>query len=115
MKTTKFAIFVGVVAMSVLALAQAAVEPISKGAQANSFIICKNQKNVRTIRVEKDQADNQCVAVYTKAGIDREVGRAQTVNSCFKIIENIKSNLEKADWKCKEHEKVSTTSGDSKE
>ncbi len=75
----------------------------------NSFIICKNQKNVRTIRVEKNTKDGICIAFYTKAGLDKEVGRAQSDVSCLKVIANIKGNLESAGWKCKGHDKVSMT------
>lgn len=107
---------VSMVIFSLWAQAQAAIESAPKDHSASQFFLCKNQKNVRTIRVEKStSADSQCIAFYTKAGVDREVGRAQSIMSCLKIIDNIKGNLEKANWKCKGHEKVSMTStqGDS--
>jgi hypothetical protein len=46
-------------------------------------------KTVRTIRVDKDDS-KECVAVYTKAGVDKEVGRGQNFNSCVKIVDNIR-------------------------
>lgn len=101
---------VGIVVVSVWACAQAAVDMSFLQNRASQLIMCKNQKNVRTIRVEQDKEDHQCIAVYTKAGIDREVGRAQSLTSCLRIIDNIKGNLEKANWKCKGHDKASMTS-----
>lgn len=94
-----------VISASGSALAQAAVE-IKTQEQSPNFVLCRNQKTVRTIRVEKED-QKECVAFYTKAGVDREVGRAQNLLSCQKIVENIRGNLEKAAWKCTERGNVS--------
>jgi hypothetical protein len=63
------------------------------------YVLCKNKKVVRTIRIEK--AGDECVTIYTKAGIDKNVGGGKFAGSCDKIVENIKGNLEKAGWTCK--------------
>lgn len=76
---------------------------------ATTYILCKSQKVVRTIRVEKDPVDRQCVALYTKEGVDSEVGRAQSMASCEKIVDNIKDNLEGANWKCRKFSGVHIT------
>jgi hypothetical protein len=107
-KITLLLIFSAVSVSAISAYAEAAVE--TSPADGNPYILCKNQKTVRTIRVDKDSADNKCVAVYTKSGVDREVGRAQNTQSCSEIVKNIKINLEKASWKCKEIGKVSIIS-----
>ncbi len=83
-------------------LAQAAVDP---SADKNDFVMCRNQKVIRTIRINQVQDDSTkkpiCVTTYTKSGVDKEVGRASNYNSCEKILGNIKANLETANWKCK--------------
>ncbi len=76
--------------------------------------MCKNAKTVRTLRVEQKSNDNNCVAFYTKSGVDREVVRAQSVSKCLQVVDNIKGNLEKADWKCKDVKSVSFSSSSEK-
>jgi hypothetical protein len=63
------------------------------------YVLCKNKKVVRTIRIEK--AGDECRTIYTKAGVDKNVGGGKFAGSCDKIVENIKGNLEKAGWTCK--------------
>ncbi len=75
-----------------------------------NFLICRNQKNLRIVRIEKEAAGPHCVAKYAKSGISKEVGRALNINSCIKIMENIKINLEKSSWKCKETTNTTITS-----
>ena len=90
-----------IVTFQFLVHAQAAVENKS----AENMVMCRNQKVVRTIRIEqiKSEADQsgQCVTTYTKAGVDKEVGRGSNYSSCERVMENIKNNLESANWKCK--------------
>ncbi len=110
MKSVRLAILISMIAAADVAFA--AVEA-NKSEEASSYFLCKNQKTVRTIRIEKDTDENKCVAFYTKAGIDREVGRAQNVSTCEKVVENIKGNLEAANWKCRELGAVRITSSSS--
>ena len=107
MKDAKLFISFLFVVATTSAAAQAAVES-SASVQPN-YIMCRNQKTVRTIRVEKDDS-KECVTLYTKAGVDREVGRGQNFNSCTKVAENIRTNLDKAGWKCKEVSNIGMTS-----
>ncbi len=78
-------------------LAQAAVE-----SQNGTYVMCRSHKDVRTIRVEFDKEDQECKTLYTKAGVDQEVGNGRNLNSCKGILSNIKNNLEGAAWACKD-------------
>lgn len=66
-----------------------------------TYLLCKNKKLVRTVRVEKI-ASGGCRTKYTKDGSDQNVGESQSVQICLKVLRNIRINLEKADWKCKD-------------
>ena len=65
------------------------------------FVYCKLGEVIRTIRTVDVPGDG-CKAVYTKAGIDRDVGKGKNWASCEKVIDNIRSNLEEAAWRCRE-------------
>ncbi len=70
-----------------------------------SIIVCKQKKFVRTIRIislADQEKENKCVTMYTKAGTDKIVGGGKNMWTCNNLAQNIKANLEKADWKCKE-------------
>ncbi len=62
--------------------------------------MCKNKKTVRTIRVV--QNENRCVTMYSKGGIDKVVGAGKFGSTCDTVLRNIKMNLERAAWTCKE-------------
>lgn len=74
----------------------------TKAALSSDLILCKNQKTVRTIRVEVDQAKSYCKTIYTKSGVDSIVGSGQYSKSCEQIADNVKKNLETANWDCRE-------------
>jgi hypothetical protein len=64
-------------------------------------MMCRLSKNVRTLRVEK--LDNgTCRTVYTKAGVDQNIGNAQNQDSCAEILYKVRDVLVSADWKCRE-------------
>lgn len=67
----------------------------------DSFVLCKNNKSVRTLRVEIGD-DSKCRAIYTKQGVDEMIGAAQYTNSCVEIISNVRKNLEEGKWICRE-------------
>lgn len=69
-----------------------------------SYWICKNQKQVRTIRVEI--RDGTCHTYYSKMGEEKSVGSGRNVESCENFLNNIKTNLEKSSWACRD---ISTT------
>lgn len=69
----------------------------------SSYVICRNQKLVRTIRV--DLKGLACKAIYTKEGKDDIVGKSGTPDLCYDVVHKIRANLEKhGSWKCKEVE-----------
>jgi hypothetical protein len=83
--------------------------PLAAQATSDSknFMMCRNAKTVRTVRVT--DKDGECVTIYTKSGVDKEVGGGKNYQSCLKIIENIRTNLEKAGWKCRDVGQASVT------
>lgn len=77
--------------------AEGAVEKVVK---PQSYIVCKNKETVRTIRVE---ATNEgCEAKYTKSGVDRVIGNGSHQAACEKFVDNVKDNLEAANWRCRD-------------
>lgn len=68
-------------------------------AQDPVFYMCRNKKTVRTIQVKKNGAE--CITTYTKMGVDRDMASGKNYDSCVKVLNNIKENIEKAGWKCK--------------
>ncbi len=66
-----------------------------------SYWICKNQKQVRTIRVHVDQA-GICSTYYSKQGEEKVVGSGRNHDSCQNFLNNIKTNLEKSSWTCRD-------------
>lgn len=65
-----------------------------------TYVLCKNQKIVRTLRIEKESG--KCQTVYTKNGQDQVIGSGLNPNSCQKFLTDVQGNLEKAGWKCRE-------------
>jgi hypothetical protein len=63
-------------------------------------IICKNEKSVRTLRVDK--TPEGCRAVYTKQGTDQVVGSSMRDNACDGIIDGIRKTLEGSVWRCRD-------------
>jgi|SRR6185312_8798468 len=74
---------------------------VNNNDQQGSYYLCKLNNVVRTMRVNAEK-DGACEATYTKEGVDKVVGKSATIARCFKVISNIKENLEKATWKCKD-------------
>jgi hypothetical protein len=89
-----------------------AVPTDSADAKDATYLICKNKAVVRTLRVST-QVKGGCVATYTKNGIDQVVGHSWTTERCAKVIANIRENLEKANWKCKDISEARVSSSES--
>lgn len=77
----------------------AMIGSIAFAAQDPVFVMCRNKKVVRTIQIKKE--NGQCVTLYTKMGVDREMASGKNYDSCVKVMKNIQENIEKAGWKCK--------------
>lgn len=69
--------------------------------QLEAMSLCRNGEIVRSIRVEKS-SDEDYACIYTKYGVDRQVGQGQNLASVKGILNNIKGNLEKAGWQCRD-------------
>ena len=72
----------------------------STDSKATAFVLCKNQKNVRTIRILGDKADN-CTITYSKNGAEEVVGANRSVQTCKSILKSIEGRLEEAKWTCR--------------
>lgn len=68
-------------------------------AEDASYSLCKLDKEVRTLRIEKEEG--KCLTIYNKYGKDQHVGEAQNHSSCEDILGRVKSTLENAGWKCR--------------
>jgi hypothetical protein len=79
----------------VLAAAESTVEVENK-----AYWLCKNRKEVRTIRVQVD--NGICTTFYSKLGSEKSVGSGKNQESCVNFLNNIKGNLEKSSWSCRD-------------
>ena len=66
-----------------------------------TYLICKLRGSVRTLRVERKKG-GPCITTYTKEGVDKVVGESWVSNRCSKVLLNIRDNLQKGNWKCKD-------------
>jgi hypothetical protein len=69
--------------------------------QNKVYYLCKNRKEARTIRVHINE-QGQCNTFYSKAGVEKVVGTGKMAASCEHILDNIKNNLEKSSWTCRD-------------
>jgi hypothetical protein len=75
-----------------------------------AYWICKNKKEVRTIRVFIDEKSNLCSTLYLKAGSEKVVGSGKMHESCMQFLTNIRTNLEKSNWTCRDISSTKITS-----
>lgn len=80
----------------------------AKAELGDLFILCKNEKNVRTLRVET-ASDNKCTAYYTKGGVDSNIGNASNPGGCDDFVLRVRKKLEEASWKCREVKEARTS------
>lgn len=73
--------------------------------KASAFVLCKNQKNVRTIKILPSDAKAEsaagCAVSYAKAGTDEIVGSNKSLDACRSILKSIQYNLETSKWSCR--------------
>jgi len=79
-----------------------------------SYWLCKNKKEVRTIRVQIRET-GVCNTLYAKHGDEALVGSGKNHESCVQILNNIKTNLEKSDWACRDVTNARITASSSNE
>lgn len=75
-----------------------------------AYWICKNKKEVRTIRVIVDSKTKECITLYSKSGSEKEVGSGKWQESCISFMNNIRTNLEKSNWTCRDISSTKITS-----
>ncbi|MBX3021464.1 MAG: hypothetical protein KF799_07265 [Bdellovibrionales bacterium] len=66
-----------------------------------SYWMCKSKKEVRTIRVHVN-GEGICATIYSKLGEEKAVGSGKNQESCVNWLNNIKTNLEKSNWTCRD-------------
>lgn len=77
-------------------------EPLQEPINEAPYVLCRHSKMIRTIRVTQSKEKGPCETLYTKLGVDRKVGYGIHLTSCRQIVDNIRRNLEVADWQCKD-------------
>lgn len=84
----------------------------STNQKLSAFVICKNKKNVRTLRIFPDgtKADN-CTVTYSKGAVEEIVGSNRSTTTCNSILKNIQFNLEAAKWSCRSVQTAEVTLG----
>jgi hypothetical protein len=88
-------ILLAILALPFVASAEDTVE-----VQNKSYWMCKSKREVRTIRVFVK--DGVCTTFYSKLGAEKAVGSGRNQDSCQNFLNNIKTNLEKSDWACRD-------------
>ncbi len=71
-------------------------------AETATYVLCRSDKTVRTVRIEDHETDGVCRTKYTKLGVEQTVAVSKSKKSCNTVLDNIRSNLEKASWSCKD-------------
>ena len=78
----------------------------------SDYVMCKSKNVVRTLRYTFNPADAQCATLYTKAGSDQKVAYGKNTKTCRDVMNNIRYNLEKAGWKCRDISNAKIHEGD---
>lgn len=76
------------------------VNPSMAQEQVQDYFLCKKKAEVRSLRTIKDNQNFICY--YTKSGVDEVVGQSRSSEMCRNILEQIRGNLTKVSWNCKE-------------
>jgi len=94
-------------AIAVLGLSVSAIAETDQKAAA--FVLCKNKKDVRTIRVTNDKKSDNCTTTYSKGGVDEVVGMNRSTTACRSILDTVRSNLENSHYNCRDVSSATTT------
>lgn len=102
---------IALVLISIFGLAEVAQAATDQ--KASAFVLCKNQKNVRTIKILPSDlkeakgsvggANNGagCAVSYAKSGNDEVVGSNRSMDACKSILKSIQYTLETSKWSCR--------------
>jgi hypothetical protein len=74
----------------------------------SQFVMCKNQKAVRTIRITPD--DDGCKTTYSKGGVDEVVEDNSQIGKCKDRLKSLQQNLQASNWTCKQQKAEVTIS-----
>lgn len=99
-------------AVSVIVMGTTEVALASIDQKASAFVLCKRDKNVRSIRILSDskQDSDSCTITYSKDGEEEIVGSHSSMGNCKTIMKNIRANLEtEKKWNCKAFDKAQVT------
>lgn len=69
--------------------------------ESSSYLLCKNQKIVRTLRIIETK-DSGCVTKYSKLGVEKTIAQGTVRASCEKIMMDVKNTLERGWFKCRD-------------
>ena len=69
--------------------------------QNMAYWLCKNKGDVRTIRVYVNE-EGVCSTYYSKQGNESSIGNGKNHGSCMNFLANVKNNLEKSNWNCRD-------------
>ncbi len=76
-----------------------------------SMVICKNSRQVRTLRVI-DAEGKGCAIGYSKFGNEELVGAGRSATMCESVLRSIQENLLDAKWNCRSVARVKSIVGD---
>ena len=76
----------------------------------SQFVMCKNQKAVRTIRITPDSQG--CKTTYSKGGVDEIVENNSQIGKCKDRLKSLQENLQASNWTCKQRKAEVTFSGE---
>ena len=75
-----------------------------------AYWLCKNRRDVRTIRIQVS-AQGVCSTIYSKEGSEKLVGSGKSQESCVNFLNNVKANLEKSNYTCRDIGDTKITAG----
>lgn len=73
--------------------------------EPEAFVICKLHSHVRTIAVHKKGDSYE--TVYSKFGKAQVIGSGRSIESNKGFLGNVRTNLEKSGWNCREVKEAS--------
>jgi hypothetical protein len=78
--------------------------------KASTFVLCKSQQNIRSIRIlPESSTPDGCMITYSKGDSEEVVGSHRSMSNCKSILRNIQANLEESKWSCKTYLRSAVT------
>ncbi len=66
----------------------------------SAFVLCKNQRNVRTIRILPEEKDT-CSVTVSKGGTEEVIGSKRSIETCRTMLRSVQNTLEDEKWSCR--------------